>query len=275
MAELDLDGRRALVTGASSGIGAALAEALAARGATVGLAARRTDRLDQVLERCRAHAPDSRRWTVDLLEPDAPETLARRAADELGPIDVLVNAAGIPKRRRADALTAEEVEQVVRVNLLAAVRLTLAVLPGMRERGWGHVVNISSVAARLAPPGESAYAASKAGLTAFTESLAAELWHTPVQVHLVNPGVIDTELFSLPGNDPMVADVEALPVDAVVEPTLDAMATGRLETWVPEWFADVALVKAGDLEGYVQGAAEYTAQQEAAAAAGRTAREGG
>lgn len=275
MAEIDLDGRRALVTGASSGIGAALAEALAARGATVGLAARRAHRIDEVLERCRAHAPDSRRWTVDLLEPEAPEALARMAADELGPVDVLVNAAGIPKRRRADALTAEEVEQVVRVNLLAAVRLTLAVLPGMRERGWGHVVNVSSVAARLAPPGESVYAASKAGLTAFSESVAAELWASPVHVHLVNPGVIDTELFSLPGNDPLVADVEALPVDAVVEPTLDAMATGRLETWIPAWFADVAVVKAGDLEGYVQGAAEYTAQQEAAAGGPGVGREGG
>src|SRR5215475_9166074 len=92
-------GKNVLVTGASAGIGAALAEGFAARGATVGICARRTDRLDAVLARCREHAPESRAWTIDLSDLDGLDAFARRAADELGGIDVLVNNAGIPKRK--------------------------------------------------------------------------------------------------------------------------------------------------------------------------------
>ncbi|HTD49727.1 MAG TPA: SDR family NAD(P)-dependent oxidoreductase, partial [Acidimicrobiia bacterium] len=92
----DLKGKHVLVTGASAGIGAALAEGFATRGATVGICARRTDRLETVLARCREHAPDSRAWTIDLSDLGALEAFAGRAADELGGIDVLVNNAGIP-----------------------------------------------------------------------------------------------------------------------------------------------------------------------------------
>jgi len=268
--ESELAGRRVLVTGASSGIGAALARAFALEGAVVGLTARRTDRLEAVLADCRTTSPSSTSWTLDLSVPEAPEQLAERAVADLGGVDVLVNNAGIPKRRMASALTVEEVEAVNRLNLLAPMRLTLALLPAMVEQGWGRLVTISSVAARLSPPGESAYAASKAGLAAFDECLAAELWGSGVTVHLINPGVIDTELYEVPDNDPSFADVEALPPEAVVEPTLRAMRTGALETWVPEWFADVATVKAGDLGGYVQGAAEYQRQRAAEIALGGT-----
>jgi short-subunit dehydrogenase len=262
--DLQLAGARVLVTGASSGIGAALAVAFAQRGATVGLTARRTDRLDAVLAQCQQHAPGSRRWTFDFAEPDAPERLAAAVHDELGGIDILVNNAGIPKRRTALDLTVAEVEAVTRINLLAPIRLTLAVLPSMVAQGSGHIVNISSVAARLSPASESVYSATKAGITAFSESLAVELWPTPVSVHVINPGVVDTELFTRPGNDPLVADVEAIPVDDMVEPVMEAIRTDRFETWVPAWFADVAKVKADDLPGFLQGSAEYMAQQQAA-----------
>ena len=252
-----LVGRTALISGASAGIGAALAEGFAARGATVGICARRADRLAEVLERCRAHAPDSRSWTVDLSDLDAVGDFARRADDELGGIDLLVNNAGIPKRRRVEATSEAELDQVVAINFLSPVRLTTALLPRMLERGRGQILNVSSVAARLSPPGEAAYAASKAALTAWSESLAVELWDTPVSVHLLNPGVVDTELFHLPDNDPMLAEVEALPTSAVVDVVVDQLASGDLERYVPEWFGDVALMKANDLTGYLTGSAEW------------------
>ncbi len=261
-----LAGRRALITGASAGIGAALAEGFAARGATVGICARRADRLGEVLERCRAHAPASRSWTIDLADLDGVAGFALQADDELGGIDLLVNNAGIPKRRRVEATSPAEVDQVMAINFLSPVRLTSALLPRMLERGRGQVLNVSSVAARLSPPGEAAYAASKAAITAWSESLAVELWDTPVSVHLLNPGVVDTELFHLPDNDPMLADVEALPTSAVVDVVIDQLATGDLERFVPEWFADVARMKANDLTGYLAGSAEWYRDARAQAA---------
>jgi NAD(P)-dependent dehydrogenase (short-subunit alcohol dehydrogenase family) len=254
----DLEGKRVLVTGASSGIGAELARGFAERGATVGICARREARLAEVLDDCRRHSPGSRMWGVDLAQLDGVEPFARHADDELGGIDVLVNNAGIPKRRKLEALTVADVDAVMAINYLSPVRMMLALVPRMLERGGGHVVNVSSVAARLSPPGEAAYAASKAALTAFSECLAVELWDAPVSVHVVNPGVVDTELFELPGNDPLIADdIEPLPASAVVDAVVDQLDRDAFEVYVPDWFGDVAAGKAGDVEGFLAGAAEY------------------
>jgi NAD(P)-dependent dehydrogenase (short-subunit alcohol dehydrogenase family) len=252
-----VDGKHVLVTGASSGIGAALAEGFARRGATVGICARRADRLDEVLKRLREHAPASQAWTIDLAELDEIERFAARAADELGGIDVLVNNAGIPKRRDVRRLSPAEVDAVMRINYLSPVRLTLALLPMLVQRS-GRIVNISSVAARLGPPIEAAYAASKAALTAFSESMAVDLRDTGVLVHVVNPGVLDTELFHLPDNEAGFHDsVEMLPVDAIVEPVLAQLDTGSFEGYVPAWFGDVVAGKFGDPDGFLAGTKEY------------------
>lgn len=246
-----------LVTGASSGIGAALAEGFAERGATVGICARRADRLDETLHRLQAHAPASRAWTIDLADLDGIAGFAAKVQDELGGVDVLVNNAGIPKRRDVTRLTPEEVEAVMRINYFSPVRLTLALLPGLIERG-GHVVNISSVAARLGPPIESSYAASKAALTAFSECMAVDLRDTDVGVHVVNPGVLDTELFHLPDNEAGFHDsVEMLPVEAIVDPVLQQVESGGIEGYVPDWFKDVVAGKFGDPDGFIAGTKEY------------------
>jgi len=160
-----------LVTGGSAGIGAALAEGFAARGAVVGICGRREDKLAEVLARLQAHSPESRSWRVDLADLDGIEAFAAQANEELGGVDVLVNNAGIPKRRTVQDLTPEVVESTMAINYYSPIRLTLALLPTLVERD-GHIVNISSIAARLGPPGEAAYAATKAALTAWSESMA-------------------------------------------------------------------------------------------------------
>ncbi len=257
---IDFSGQRVLVTGGSSGLGAGLAEEFARRGAVVGICARREDRLDEVLERIRTHSPDSRRWVVDLSRPEEVDRLAGRALAELGGIDVLVNNAGIPKRRHVTRLDPDTVAAVMNINYLSPVRLTLAVLPHMLERGSGRFVNVSSVAATLSSPGESAYDASKAALTAFSEAMAVDLWQTGIKVLVIYPGLVDTELFSLPDNDPVVAGVEAIPVADFVTGVFDALDRDARQVYVPEWFAGIAAGKANDVEGFLAGTAEYVAQ---------------
>jgi NAD(P)-dependent dehydrogenase (short-subunit alcohol dehydrogenase family) len=257
----DLRGKHVLVTGASAGIGAALAEGFAARGATVGICARRADRLEEVLARCRVHAPDSQAWTIDLADLDGIAPFARRASQELGGIDVLVNNAGIPKRKPVSGLTPEVVESVMRINYLSPVHLTLALLEELVARK-GRIVYVSSVAARLSPPGESAYAASKAAISAWAECLQVDLRDTHVKLHVVYPGVIDTELFHLPDNDPLgETGVEKLPVSAMVEPVMTLIEQDRFEVAVPEWFGDVFAGKYRDVAAFLDGTIEFARSQ--------------
>ena len=257
----DLKDKNVLVTGASAGIGAALAEGFAARGATVGICARRTDRLDAVLARCREHAPNSRAWTVDLSDLSALDAFARQAADELGGIDVLVNNAGIPKRKPVQALTPEIVDELMQINYQSPVHLTLSLLPGIIERG-GRIVFVSSVAARLSPPAEAAYAATKAAISAWAECMKVDLRDTDAEIHVVYPGVIDTELFHLPGNDPLPkTGVEMLPVDAMVEPVLGAIERGQFEVSVPAWFNGVYEGKYKDVAAFLDGTIAFVRSQ--------------
>jgi NAD(P)-dependent dehydrogenase (short-subunit alcohol dehydrogenase family) len=257
----DLNDKHVLVTGASVGIGAGLAEGFARRGATVGLCARRTDKLEEVLARCRVHSPESKAWTTDLSHLEDLDAFARRASDELGGIDLLVNNAGIPKRRVVGALDAATVESVMAINYLSPVRLTLALLPEIVARS-GRVVFVSSVAARLSPPGEAAYAASKAALSAWAECMKVDLRDTQVKIHVVYPGIIDTELFTLPDNDPAPKSIEALPVEALVGPVLEMIEQERFEVAVPDWFPDVFAGKYRDVEAFLDGTIAYVRSQE-------------
>jgi NAD(P)-dependent dehydrogenase (short-subunit alcohol dehydrogenase family) len=224
-----------------------------------------------VLDDCRVRSPDSRMWVVDLADLDGVTDFTHTAIEALGGLDVLVNNAGVPKRRLVRDMRPDEVDTLMTINYLSPVRLMLAALPTLLARGREtgeptHVVNISSVAARLSPPGEAAYAATKAALASFSESMAAELWAEPVQVHLVNPGVVDTELFdpAMPDNDPFIVDdVERLMPAAVFDAVMTAIQSGAVETWVPGWFADVAKVKADDLGGFLEGASRYWREKQA------------
>ena len=231
---ISIAGASILVTGASAGIGAATAVTLAERGATVGLIARREDRLTEVLNECRRHAPASQMWVADLADTEAAAALAIRAWDELGGIDVLVNNAAAPKRRRVTDLTIDEVRATMTLNFESPVRMSLALLPRMLARDSGLVVNVASFAGRVGVMGEAAYCASKFALCGWSESMELDLWHTGVGVRLVLPGAIDTEIWDLPDNDTALYDGPLEPVGTLAEGIAEAIEGDKFEHYLPD-----------------------------------------
>lgn len=242
----------ALVTGASSGIGAATARALAEGGTTVALVARRAERLEEVLADCRVGAPRSCAFPADLSDPGEAASLARRIWDELGPLDVIVNNAGIPMRRPAPRLTMAEVERVMTVNYFSPVAVTLALLPRLLERGSGTIVNVSSLGGRLGIANEAAYSGSKFALAGWSESLYADLVGTGVSVRLVLPGSIDTEIWDQPDNDPPFYTGPLTPAEEVAAGIVACIGSDRFEHYLPDMSAVVA-AKTRDFEGFVAG----------------------
>ncbi|MHB8669011.1 MAG: SDR family NAD(P)-dependent oxidoreductase [Acidimicrobiales bacterium] len=247
-------GSRVLVTGASSGIGAALARILAAQGATVGLVARREDRLSDVLADCRRTSPESRLWVADLASLEAAERVAVEAWDAFGHLDVLVNNAAIPKRRSVTELTPAEVEMVMRVNFFAPVRMTLAILPRMLARDAGFLVNVSSMGGRLGIVHEAAYSASKFALCGWSESLAIDLWHTGVQVRLIEPGPIDTEIWDQPDNEAPLYQGPKVAPEVVAEGIVAALGDDRFEHYLPD-MKGIVDAKSADIDQFLAGVA--------------------
>jgi short-subunit dehydrogenase len=253
---MNVAGRNVLVTGASSGIGAALARRLAGDGATVGLVARREDRLREVLEDCvGAGAAGSRMWVADLADPDAAARVADEAWAAFGHLDVVVNNAAMPKRRPVDRLTPDEVDEVMRVNFTSPVRMILTVLPRMLERGEGVIVNVASMGGRLGIVHEAAYCASKFALCGWSEAMAIDLWDTGVKVRLIQPGPIDTEIWDRPGSDAPVYDGPKFPPEDVAAGIVAAIEGDRFETYVPDLGA-VVEGKTKDVDGFLAGVAQ-------------------
>ena len=249
-----LAGKRVVITGASSGIGAALARRLAGHGAVVGLIARRSERLAEILADCRRTSADSTMWVADLAHTATVGELGLRAWDDLGGIDVLVNNAAMPKRRAVDALEPAEVEDVMRVNFLAPMRLTLAVLPRMLARGHGVIVNVSSVGGRLGIIHEAAYCASSFALCGWSESMAVDLHGTGVRVKLIEPGPVDTEIWDQPGSEEPLYQGPKVPADQVADGIIAALGSDRFEHYLPDMKA-VVDAKNADLDAYIAGAA--------------------
>jgi short-subunit dehydrogenase len=243
-------GKRVLITGASSGLGAALARGLAAREAVVGLIARRRDRLAEVLADCRRSSPDSAMWVADLGDSAAVGELALRAWDGLDGIDVLINNDAIPKRRAVTELRPDEVEDVMRVNFFAPMRMTLAVLPRMLARGSGLIVNVSSVGGRLPIIHETAYCASKSALCGWSEAMAVDLYGSGVSVKLIEPGPVDTEIWDHPGSEEPIYQGPKVPADEVAEGIIEAIGSDRFEHYVPDMKA-VVDAKNADLDAFI------------------------
>lgn len=255
---MQISGSTIIVTGASSGIGAALAPMLAARGATVGAVARRTDRLAAVVQECQASTPGSRAWTVDLADLDAAEQFAHDAVAEFGDVDVLVNNAAIPARIPITRITSADVARVMDVNFHAPVRMTLALLPRWLARDAGCVVNVSSLGGRIPIAQEAAYCASKYALCGWSEVMAVDLHGTGVEVKLVLPGPIDTEIWDQPGNDPAAYQGPFIPAADAAASIVEAIEGDGFEYYAPPTFPggvglqhDIVVHKSGDPGAFV------------------------
>ena len=193
--KLDLNGHIALVTGASRGIGAAIAVALAEAGAAVALNYReRAEDADKIVAKIKAMGGRAISIAADVSQAADVARMVDHAASALGPIDILVNNAGIATVRGIDDLTESDFDQTIEVNLKSAFLCTQAVLPGMRAKKWGRIVNISSGAARGAGAIGVHYNASKAGMEGLTRGYAARLVKEGITVNAVAPSLIETDM---------------------------------------------------------------------------------
>jgi NADP-dependent 3-hydroxy acid dehydrogenase YdfG len=186
-----LEGRKAVVTGASSGIGEATVEALVNEGAAVSAGARRRDRLEALAERAggTVHVHE-----VDVTDEGAARSFIEDSAAELEGIDILVNNAGVMLLGPVAGADVEHWQRMINVNCLGLLYCTHATLPIMGEAGGGHIVNVSSVAGRQASLGSAVYNMTKFGVVAFSEALRQEVLHANVRVTCVEPGFVETEL---------------------------------------------------------------------------------
>ena len=189
-----LQGKVCVVTGASSGIGAATARRLAGEGAAVALAGRREDLLQQLADEIEGTGGRALAVRTDVTKEDEARALIERSNSELGRLDVLVNNAGVMLLGPIQGADTEEWRRMVEVNLLGLFYCTHAALPVMRDQGSGHIINVSSVAGRTASLGVGVYNATKWGVVGFSESLRQEAVHVNVRVTVVEPGFVATEL---------------------------------------------------------------------------------
>ena len=235
MDAFSLEDRTAVVTGASRGIGAAIATALDAAGARVALVARSADDLAAVAAGLE-HEPVV--IVVDLAEPDAPTTVTAAALAALGRVDVLVNNAALGVRTDSTELDGSTIDRIHQLNVRNLLLLTTALVPQMVEQGRGSVINVSSVSSQVGTPRRSAYAASKGAVDALTRSLAMEYGPHGIRFNAVAPGVIVTSMWE-----------RNRAVPGVIEQIEAQIALRR---WgLPDDVADVVVFLASDAARYV------------------------
>ena len=243
---MSLEGKTALVTGAGSGIGKAIAERFARDGACV--------IVNDVNESARdvADAIGGAFLQADLADADATRALAEAALEDAGAVDVLVNNAGLQHVAPVDEFPDEEWLRLVQVMLVAPFLLTKRLLPGMKTRGWGRIVNISSIHGLVASPNKSAYIAAKHGLIGFTKAVALEAGPFGVTVNAICPSFVRTPLVE--NQLPDLARIAGVAVEDVIEKVvLEQAAVKRLIE--PDEVAELALFLASDAAGAVTGSA--------------------
>ena len=203
----DLSGKAALITGASGGIGEAIARALSAQGAEVALSGRKKEVLEKLSSQLGGHA-----LTASLDDRAAVAALVKEAEQKMGKIDILVNNAGLTKDNLALRLTDDAWDEVIAVDLTAGFLLARAVLRGMVKRRWGRIISITSVVGEIGNAGQANYAAAKGGLAAMSKSLAREVANRGITVNCVAPGFIETAMTDALSDDQKKALAATIPV---------------------------------------------------------------
>ncbi len=211
----DLTGKTALVTGASGGIGAAIATALHGAGATVALSGTRVEPLQALAADLgdRVHV-----LPCNLSDADAVNALPKQAAEAMGSVDILVNNAGITRDNLFMRMSEEEWADVIEVNLTATMRLCKGVVRGMMKARWGRIVNISSVVGATGNPGQANYAASKGGMVAMSKAIAYEVASRGITVNCVAPGFIETAMTDKLNDEQKVAILGQVPAGRMGTP---------------------------------------------------------
>jgi 3-oxoacyl-[acyl-carrier protein] reductase len=235
-----LDDKVVLVTGASRGIGAAVARAVAAKGARVALIARTQSDLDAVLQGLGGRGAAA---TADVGDPTALAGAIATLEAELGPVDVLIANAGIGAYGPFADIEADEMERLVNVNVLGTMYAIRAVLPGMIARRRGHVVTIGSIAGRIGSPFEAVYSATKFAGVGLTEALAVEVEPYGVGVSVVNPGPVASDFGNARGHPYDRDRPKPVPPEDVAVAVVAAIEHDKHELYVPRWFRPAVVIR--------------------------------
>jgi 3-oxoacyl-[acyl-carrier protein] reductase len=231
----ELSGKKALVTGATGGIGAAIARALHGAGAEVAITGRNKDKLQELADELSSNVFI---FQADLSEPGAVEDLVSDVADKMGGVDILINNAGLTRDNLSMRMKDEEWQEVLDVNLTVPFRLAKAVQRPMMKSRWGRIINISSVVGTTGNPGQANYCASKAGMAGWTKAVAAELASRGITVNCIAPGFIMTAMTDVLSEEQKQKINSSIP-------------SGRMGT--PEDIAACALYLSSEEASYVTG----------------------
>ena len=230
---MDYRDKVVIVTGASSGIGREAAKEFARRGAIVVAVARREKLLQDLIGECRVRSPSSTYLAGDLAERSFAERIVEDTVSRFQRLDILINNAAVSKHKQIYHTTAEEADFVMRVNFMSCVWTTFAAIPHMLRQGGGTIVNISSFAAKVTPPREPLYAASKAAMNSFTEGLWIDLVGSNIHAAVINPGAIDTEIWDKE-DEPIASPGKKYPPSVVVDAIFEAIEKRRFEMMAPK-----------------------------------------